>query len=359
MQRPVVEAENLIRQFGHVTALDGVSLSVERGEFFSLLGPSGCGKTTLLRMIAGLDFPDGGSLRLNGKDLLPVPAHRRPVNTVFQSYALFPHLNVTENVGFGLRMKRMAHEEMETRVRGVMELTRINELAARRPAQLSGGQKQRVALARALVNEPEVLLLDEPLGALDLKLRKELQHELRTLQRRTGITFIYVTHDQDEALSLSDRIAVMNEGRIVQLGTARELYERPRTRFVAQFLGGCNLLRATVSRHDGAELFLRTEIGELRVAIESELPARKANGEECHLAVRPEKIIITKEAAPNSSAGEVIETIYTGAETHAVVRVGNEMLRVASVNAVGSPRPVVGDAIRLVLPASALIILED
>src|SRR3954451_22301222 len=214
-----VEVINVTRRFGAIEALRDVTLTIAHGEFFSLLGPSGCGKTTLLRVIAGLDFPDSGSLRLAGQDALTIPAHQRAVNTIFQSYALFPHLTVHDNVAFGLKMRKVPREQIETRVRSVMELTHITELAARKPSEISGGQKQRVALARALVNEPEVLLLDEPLGALDLKLRKELQQELRALQRRTGITFIYVTHDQDEALSMSDRIAVMNEGRIVQLGS--------------------------------------------------------------------------------------------------------------------------------------------
>jgi spermidine/putrescine transport system ATP-binding protein len=241
-----VEVANITRRFGDIVALDDVTLSIQRGEFFSLLGPSGCGKTTLLRIIAGLDHPDSGSLRLSGVDALAVPAHRRAVNTVFQSYALFPHLNVFDNVAFGLRMKRTPRSAIKTRVHRVMEMVQIVELSARMPAQLSGGQKQRVALARAIVNEPQVLLLDEPLGALDLKLRKQLQQELHALQRRVGITFIYVTHDQDEALALSDRIAVMNAGRIVQVGTGEELYEHPRNRFVAEFLGGCNLIPATV-----------------------------------------------------------------------------------------------------------------
>ena len=349
---PAVELINVTRRFGTVEALRDVTLTIARGEFFSLLGPSGCGKTTMLRIIAGLDFPHSGSLRLAGKDALAIPAHRRAVNTVFQSYALFPHLTVRDNVAFGLRMKNIPREQIETRVRGVMELTHITELAARKPSQISGGQKQRVALARALVNEPEVLLLDEPLGALDLKLRKELQQELRALQRRTGITFIYVTHDQDEALSMSDRIAVMNEGRIIQIGSAREIYERPRTRFVAEFLGGCNLLRAGVRQRNGTELLAHTALGNLRLTISD-------SSAEFTLAIRPEKIRVGQSAAPNTFAGEVIETTYTGAETHSLVRVGGETLRVASVNAVGADRMVTGASVQLTLPPDALIVLED
>ena len=236
-----IEVENLVRRFGTIEALAHITLTIRRGEFFSLLGPSGCGKTTLLRIISGLDLPDAGVVRIGGIDMRSMPAHKRPVNTVFQSYALFPHLNVYDNVAFGLRMKKLARAEIGRRVRQVMELVDIAALAARRPAQLSGGQQQRVALARAIVNEPQVLLLDEPLGALDLQLRKQLQVELLTLQRRLGITFVYVTHDQEEALVMSDRIAVMRQGKIEQMGASAALYERPRTRFVSQFLGACNI----------------------------------------------------------------------------------------------------------------------
>ena len=349
---PAVEAVKLTRRFGDVTALDAVSLSVARGEFFSLLGPSGCGKTTLLRLIAGLDFPDAGELKLAGHDVARVSAHERQVNTVFQSYALFPHLNVRDNIAFGLRMKKVPRAEIETRVRGVMELVRVTELAARQPAQLSGGQKQRVALARALVNEPQVLLLDEPLAALDLKLRKELQQELRSLQRRTGVTFIYVTHDQDEALSMSDRIAVMDHGRIAQLGTGEELYERPRTRFVAQFLGGCNLLAAKVRERSGGGVVVQTPIGNLQLAISDSRP-------EFTLAIRPEKILLHQSSASNTLTGEVLETTYTGAETHSVVRVAGETLRVVSVNNGHGPRLAPDQIVSLTLPAEALVVLED
>ena len=349
---PAVEAVSLTRRFGDVTALDAVSLQVARGEFFSLLGPSGCGKTTLLRLIAGLDFPDSGELRLAGQDAARTPAHQRHVNTVFQNYALFPHLNVRENVAFGLRMKKVPRAEIETRVRGVMELVRVTELAARQPAQLSGGQKQRVALARALVNEPQVLLLDEPLAALDLKLRKELQQELRSLQRRTGVTFIYVTHDQDEALALSDRIAVMDHGRIAQLGTGEELYERPRTRFVAQFLGGCNLLTAKVRERGGPGMVVQTPAGDLQLTSNDSRP-------QFTVAIRPEKILLHQSGAPNTLTGEVLETTYTGAETHRVVRVGGENLRVVSVNNGHALRLVRGQSVPLSLPPEALVVLED
>jgi spermidine/putrescine transport system ATP-binding protein len=345
-----VEGRRLTRRFGDVHALDNVDINVARGEFFSLLGPSGCGKTTLLRIIAGLDFPDEGELRLGGRDMARVPPHERPVNTVFQSYALFPHLDVRNNVGFGLRMKHTPRAELERRVAEVMALTRISELAERRPAQLSGGQKQRVALARALVNQPQVLLLDEPLGALDLKLRKELQQELRALQRRTGITFIYVTHDQDEALSMSERVAVMDHGRIVQLGTPPELYDRPRNRFVAQFLGGCNLIGARVLRRDGTITQVQTALGELTV--NADMPR-----ESFTLALRPERVVLGSGSC-NTFRGEVAETTYTGAETHGAVRIGHELLRVAAVNG-GETSLRVGEPVTVFVPPEALVVLED
>ncbi len=346
---PAIQTVDLTRRFGDVTALDRVSLTVARGEFFSLLGPSGCGKTTLLRLIAGLDFPDSGELHLAGLDAARIPAHQRHVNTVFQSYALFPHLTVRDNIAFGLRMKKVPRPEIERRVRDVMELVRVSELGARRPAELSGGQKQRVALARALVNEPQVLLLDEPLAALDLKLRQELQGELRALQRRTGVTFLYVTHDQDEALSMSDRIAVMDAGRMVQLGTGEELYERPRTRFVAQFLGGCNLLRAAALNGSQAA---RTALGDLQLASRDSRSAFT-------LAIRPERILLGQAGAPNTFDGEIVEMTYTGPETRGLIRVREEILRVVSVNTAGTRRLAPGSRIAITLPPEALMVLED
>ena len=347
----IVELAEITRSFGQVVALDQVTFSVERGEFFSLLGPSGCGKTTLLRVLAGLDFPDRGSLKINERDTLDIPAHQRPVNTVFQSYALFPHMSVRDNVAFGLRMQKVARSEIQERVHRVMELTRIPDLAGRKPAELSGGQRQRVALARAVINEPEVLLLDEPLGALDLKLRTELQQELHTLQRRTGITFIYVTHDQQEALSMSDRIAVMNHGRLVQIGSPAEMYERPRNRFVAGFLGGCNLLAATVRERNGAGMIARTPVGELRLECAHQSDAFT-------IAIRPEKILLGAHGA-NEFTGAVVEATYHGAETQSIVRIGTATLRVVSINSSASPRITAGDMLPLSLPPSSLIVLED
>jgi ABC-type Fe3+/spermidine/putrescine transport system ATPase subunit len=249
-----VETEDVRREFGPVAAVDGVSLAVRRGEVFSLLGPSGCGKTTLLRLIAGLESPTSGTVRIHGEDMTRVPAHRRPVNLVFQHYALFPHLTVEENVAFGLGYKGVPRSAHRARVGEALALVRLTGMEGRRPNQLSGGQRQRVALARALVLKPEVLLLDEPLAALDPNLRKEVQVELKALQRQLGITFLFVTHDQDEALALSDRLAVMSQGRVEQVGAPVEVFERPETEFVARFTGAAN-----VFAQDGARFVVRPE----------------------------------------------------------------------------------------------------
>jgi spermidine/putrescine transport system ATP-binding protein len=356
-----VEVEGVSRRFEGHTALDRVSLTVREGEFFSMLGPSGCGKTTLLRILAGLDLPDEGTVRIGGVEAREIPAHRRPVNTVFQSYALFPHLSVRDNVAFGLRMKKVAPAEIDGRVARAMDLVQITALADRKPAQISGGQKQRVALARALINEPQVLLLDEPLGALDLKLRKELQVELAALQKRLGMTFVYVTHDQEEALVMSDRIAVMRAGRIEQLDEARRLYERPRTRFVGQFLGSCNLLDATVRERRGADLLVETGAGLLR------LP--EAGGEAAHgrgafcLAIRPEKIRVrpaAESAGENRFPARVAQLIYIGSETHYVLTAGPQTLTAYALNAgPGAPAFGIGENVVAELPAGSLVVLED
>ncbi len=352
-----IQTENLVRKFDAVKALDGVSLDIRPGEFFSLLGPSGCGKTTLLRIIAGLEVPDAGIVRIGGVDATEIPAHRRPVNTVFQSYALFPHLNVWDNVAFGLRIKRVPSPEIQQRVERVMKLVEIGEFAKRRPSQISGGQKQRVALARAIVNEPQVLLLDEPLGALDLKLRKQLQIELRNLQRRLGITFVYVTHDQDEALVLSDRIAVMRGGRVEQLGEAAALYERPRTRFVSQFLGTCSLIEATVRQPTDTGFVAGTSIGDLQVT------APRPTTANCTLAIRPERIQLMSAghgSGDNCLRVQVEQSIYVGAGTHYDLRSGTQLLQAEVLNA-GSVTQAfrVGQEVIACLPSDALIVLED
>ncbi len=355
-----VELDHVVRRFGRIQALSAVCLSVRPGEFFTLLGPSGCGKTTLLRLIAGLDLPDEGTVRIDGADTRDVPAHKRPVNTVFQSYALFPHLSVFDNVVFGLRMNRISSAELAPRAQRVMDMVEIVPLADRRPAQLSGGQKQRVALARAIINEPRVLLLDEPLGALDLQLRKQLRAELHDLQRRLGITFIYVTHDQEEALTTSDRIAVMNVGRIEQLGAPKELYERPRTRFVAQFLGSCNLLEGNVQSRRDSFVSAHTTVGVLKVdATSSEQSSPRR--ERLTLAIRPEKVVLNPvNADTNCLRARVEDLVYNGAETQYLLRSGGQSLRACLMNAhPGQPGLRVGDEITAHLPPDGLILLED
>ncbi|WKZ83091.1 MAG: ABC transporter ATP-binding protein [Acidimicrobiia bacterium] len=303
-----VRLEGVTKRFGHVVAVDRLDLAVADGEFFSLLGPSGCGKTTTLRMIAGFEFPTEGSLLIHGVEMALQPPNRRPVNTVFQSYALFPHMTVAENVGFGLLMRKTPRGEIGEKVSRALDMVQLSHRADATPSQLSGGQQQRVALARALVNEPEVLLLDEPLGALDLKLRQAMQVELKDLQARVGITFIYVTHDQEEALTMSDRIGVMNEGRLLQVGTPQEIYEHPGSRFVADFIGEINLLPATVV--DGGSVRL---LGGLVVAGSGV----GAPGEEVTVAIRPERFELydPDEAIPdglNRLPGTVIRRTYFG-----------------------------------------------
>ncbi|MCB9147667.1 MAG: ABC transporter ATP-binding protein [Caldilineaceae bacterium] len=322
-----VELKNVVKQFpdpsgGVVTAVDDVTLQIYDGEFFSLLGPSGCGKTTTLRMIAGLELPSSGSVLIHGQEMAQEPAYRRPVNTVFQRYALFPHMTVYDNVAFGLRMKQVAKDEVRQRVDDVLKLVRLDAMGQRKPGQLSGGQQQRVALARALVNNPEVLLLDEPLGALDLKLRQAMQDELKRIQQTVGITFIYVTHDQEEALTMSDRIAVMNDGRVLQVDTPYELYEDPESRFVANFIGETNFLTGKTDRVAGSLVYVRLDNGAMTTietgngAIGETVKA----GAAVTVAIRPEKIYLGRGDAPaeadNAYAGKVENIVYIGTDTY-------------------------------------------
>ncbi len=301
---PEIRLIDLEKRFGDVRAVDGISLDIGSGEFFSLLGPSGCGKTTTLRMIGGFELPTAGRILLRDRDITMDPPDKRPVNMVFQSYALFPHLDVGSNVAFGLRRKKVEKAEITRRVGEALELVHLAGYERRKPNQLSGGQQQRVALARALVNQPNVLLLDEPLGALDLKLRRRLQIELKRIQTEVGITFVYVTHDQEEALTMSDRIAVMHDGRVDQLGTPEELYDRPATRFVADFIGTTNLLRGRVE----ADRTVRLTSGEIAPCGVDGLPA----GSEVELSVRPEAITLVPAEAVGAIRGRVDQAAYLG-----------------------------------------------
>jgi spermidine/putrescine transport system ATP-binding protein len=326
--------ENVTKTFGTFTAVDDLTLTIPSGSFFALLGPSGCGKTTTLRMVAGLEEPTAGTIRIGGNDVTNARPYKRPVNTVFQSYALFPHLDIFENVAFGLR--RRGQKQIKAQVDEALELVELGGMARRKPAQLSGGQQQRVALARAIVNRPAVLLLDEPLGALDLKLRRQMQIELKRIQTEVGLTFVHVTHDQEEAMTMADTIAVMNEGRVEQLGGPSDLYESPMTTFVANFLGQSNLLRAAVSGTDGDDLVL--EVHGQKVAMPA---ARRASGQDDLLiGVRPEKIQLAQQGDSTDRLGSnvlpggvVTDASFTGVSTQYLVRLPwNQELMVFAQN---------------------------
>src|SRR5687768_3613402 len=318
-----VELSAVTKRFGEFIAVDELSVDIYEGEFFSLLGPSGCGKTTTLRMIAGFEEPTEGDISVGGDPMRRVPPYRRPVNTVFQSYAIFPHLNVFDNVAFGLRRSGVRGEELRKRVTEACEMVQLSGFEKRKPNMLSGGQQQRVALARALINHPKVLLLDEPLGALDLKLRKEMQLYLKNLQHEVGITFIYVTHDQEEALTMSDRIAVMNEGRVQQVADPPTLYEHPKNRFVADFIGQTNVFSGTVESVSGGRVTLRTASGE-----KVEATARDVEvGEDAHAAVRPEKIRFGSKG-DNVSTARIRQIVYLGVSTQYIAELpdGQELV---------------------------------
>ncbi|MFC6668698.1 ABC transporter ATP-binding protein [Marinobacterium aestuariivivens] len=334
--------------------LDAVSLVIENNEFFTLLGPSGCGKTTLLRAIAGFEQVDGGEIRIGGRRMNELPPYARNINTVFQSYALFPHMTVEENIGFGLEMKGVDGDARRARVREMLALVKLEQLARRRPAELSGGQQQRVALARALAPKPEVLLLDEPLSALDLKLRKEMQVELKRVQQEAGITFIFVTHDQEEALTLSDRIAVMSAGHILQVGTPTEIYERPRRRFVADFIGDINLLAGALEQGANGDALFRSD--EMQIRIPCELADRVVPGRR-HLAIRPENIRRVAPGEAHQLQARVENILYLGTATLYQCRTGNGT-RIQVREGGSLAGPAVGDPVALSLPPQACLLLE-
>jgi spermidine/putrescine transport system ATP-binding protein len=356
-----IRLEALGKSFGGVQVVRGIDLDIPAGEFFSLLGPSGCGKTTTLRMIAGFERPDAGRILLDGRDLSGDAPHHRPVNTVFQSYALFPFLDVAQNVAFGLKYQKLDRRETARRVGRALELTRMSDFARRRPAQLSGGQQQRVALARALVLEPRVLLLDEPLGALDAQLRRQLQLELRALQREVGITFVYVTHDQEEALTMSDRIAVLADGRVEQVGRPEQIYAAPATTYVAAFLGSANIFDAEVVTSDGPAAtctVLDTTVG---ARADAPLPPGPAA-----VVIRPERIALlpADAAAPPESnvlRGTVQDVVYLGAATHVHVQLAQGAVltvEVANSDGPSSVRFAPGAAVQCVCSPDAVRLLR-
>ena len=358
-----VEIRDLSKRFGHgadqVVALDAVTLTIRENEFFTLLGPSGCGKTTLLRLIAGFEQPSNGEIALTGRPLAGLPPFKRPVNTVFQSYALFPHLTVARNISFGLEMQNWEPARIERRVEEMLALVKLEGMARRRPAQLSGGQQQRVALARALANQPQVLLLDEPLSALDLKLRKEMQLELKRLQSETGITFIFVTHDQEEALTMSDRIAVIHDGRVLQVGTPKEVYEHPTRRFVADFIGESNFIDAVCDGVSDSQLDCRLPSGaELRVVAN---PAATVQaGQTLTLAVRPERAGLS-EPGQGLLRGKVEQVVYFGTDTNYYVALdGGGRFQLRQQNRDGATAAAaVGDEVGIAFPPEAAQALAD
>jgi len=353
-----VKLVDLVKRFADVTAVAGINLEMQPGEFFSLLGPSGCGKTTTLRLIAGFERPDEGQILLDDADMAQVPPHKRNVNTVFQNYALFPHLNVFDNVAFGLRYKDVGKQEIKQKVSDSLALVRLEGMHKRRPSQLSGGQQQRVALARALILNPAVLLLDEPLGALDAKLRKALQIELKALQEEVGITFIYVTHDQEEALTMSDRLAVMSNGRVEQVGTPNEVYEEPRTTYVADFLGVSNLMDARADGPDG-DGRCKVRLGDFQLlAGQGESDARG----EARIVIRPERVALEAQGATgeNRVPGMVERVVYVGSILQVIVHLAPGQTLQAWIQNQGEGVPYgQGTPVTVHLPVDALRVLID
>ncbi len=375
MTNNAVELRDVVKRFpnpggGEVTAVDHVSIQIQNGEFFSLLGPSGCGKTTSLRMIAGFEWPTSGEILINGQPMGRTPPFQRPVNTVFQNYALFQHMNIYQNVAFGLEMEKLPRQEIDQRVEAALEMVQLKGMGKRKPRQLSGGQQQRIALARALVKRPAVLLLDEPLGALDLKLRKEMQLELKALQEQVGITFIYVTHDQEEALTMSDRIAVMSKGRALQIGTPVEIYERPNCHFVADFIGEANFMHGKVKELIEGQKALVAIDGldrEVLGLCQGELVA----GQAVAVSVRPEKLRLVPDASvgvlrnnPNTFETKVVSTTYIGSDTRVVVDFGGgQKMTIWEQNKISTLDPQayysIGQAVWLTMMPENVLVLPE
>jgi spermidine/putrescine transport system ATP-binding protein len=355
---PAVDLSGITKRFVDMVAVDSIDLAIREGEFFTLLGASGCGKTTTLRLIAGFELPTEGQIRIGGQDVSDEPAYRRPVHTVFQSYALFPHLSVLENVAFPLRIRRLPGAERRRLALSALELVQMAGLQDRRPSQLSGGQQQRVALARALVNEPKVLLLDEPLGALDLKLRKEMQIELKHMQKRLGITFVFVTHDQEEALAMSDRVALMHNGRIVQIGDPASLYNAPANRYAATFIGETNILSAEVEGVSDDGLRLRC-LGREVILPSPEGEPAFGPGQTVDLAIRPERIVRSPSPQEEIDGGIVLdgvlrEAVFIGTDVRLIYEVASGETLICRIQNRTVAPPETGESTRLLLPGAAL-----
>jgi spermidine/putrescine transport system ATP-binding protein len=355
--QPIVELANVTKQFGPVAAVRDLNLQVRAGEFLTLLGPSGCGKTTILRLISGFETPSSGEIFIEGRDVTNVPPYRRDVNQVFQSYALFPHLSVRDNIAFGLKMKKLPRSEIEARIAAVIEMVSLAGLENRKPSQLSGGQKQRVALARALVCQPRVLLLDEPLSALDAKLRRAMQIELKRLQQKLAITFVFVTHDQEEAMVMSDRVAVMNDGRIEQLGDVASIYHHPRTPFVAGFLGQANILEGELMSRETGGPCVRLAAG---LELTANIPQKPA-GEKLLISIRPEKIHLQRQPSSNTNVfpARIEEELFKGAISQLILRTGSglELTAIVANESAAEEQFHLGDHVFCRIHADNIVIL--